>query len=97
MRAFGKSQQQYISYSRSLSCYLSYQSRSLADGLGFSQDPQSMLVVSLMLHYTTDLDIDQSGRQGGPRLPVLQGIYASLHVMLPYVTPPQLIRRGIAS
>jgi hypothetical protein len=47
MRALGKSQQQYVSYSRSLFCYLSYQSRSLADGLGFSQDPQPMLVVSL--------------------------------------------------
>jgi hypothetical protein len=47
MRALGKSQQQYISYSRSLFCYLSYRSRSLADGLNFSQDPQPMLVVSL--------------------------------------------------
>jgi hypothetical protein len=47
MRASGKSQQQYISYSRSLLCCLSNQSRSLADGLSLLQDQNSILVVSL--------------------------------------------------
>jgi hypothetical protein len=47
IRASGKSQQQYISYSRSLLGYLSYQSRSLADGHSLLQDPKTVLVVSL--------------------------------------------------